>query len=161
MTDTIDNVATAAATPTFDFAKWEEKERPRRTAGRDPPAEQGRALRRIRIRRDHHRHGGVRRVRRQRGFENVQAERDGEEIDLPTGHQTAHHPLARDRAGRERGDRLRRDRAHGSRAAWRDLWRLEEPCCAFGEFVFDVAAGTIILTFNQRFEDSELFEHVF
>lgn len=32
---------------------------------------------------------------------------------------------------------------------------------AYGSFVFDVAAETITLEFNQRFEDSEFFEHVF
>lgn len=32
---------------------------------------------------------------------------------------------------------------------------------AFGEFVFDVATGTITLDYNERFEDSELTVHTF
>ena len=32
---------------------------------------------------------------------------------------------------------------------------------AYGEFIFDVAAETITLEFNMRFEDSEFFEHTF
>lgn len=32
---------------------------------------------------------------------------------------------------------------------------------AFGEFTFDVAARTITLEYNERFEGSEYYEHTF
>ena len=163
MTDTTENAATAATTPKFDFAKWQEEERARaerleairpqnKAALFTTLADAG--ITTVTAAFDGYGDSG--------GIEDVRAERDGEEIDLPTGTITLltipwreTEPVVNDVTVFAAIEHMAYELLGETHGGW------ENNAGAYGEFVFDVAAGTITLVFNQRFEDSELFEHVF
>lgn len=163
MTDTTDNAATAAATPTFEFAKWQEEQRAR-AAQLEAIRPKNKAalfaalasagITTVTVVFDGYGDSG--------GIEDVHAERDGDEIDLPTDavklltipwRET--DPVENEVTVFAAIEHMVYELLGQTHGGW------ENNAGAFGAFVFDVAARTITLAFNQRFEDSELFEHVF
>lgn len=163
MTDTTDNAATPATTPTFDFARWQEEERARaeRLEAIRPKnkaalfaALASAGITAVTAVFDGYGDSG--------GIEDVHAERDGDEIDLPSGtvklltvpwRET--EPVESEVTVFAAIEHMAYELLGETHGGW------ENNAGAYGEFVFDVAAGTIALAFNQRFEDAELFEHVF
>lgn len=163
MTDTTDMAAEAAPTPTFDFAKWEAGQRarnelldtirPKNKAAIFAVLSEAR-ITSVTVQFDGYGDSG--------GIENVHAEADGSEIALPEGSVTLFTLGWRETEPTEKimplGDAIGHmvyellGQTHGG-------W--ENNAGAYGEFIFDVAAETITLEFNMRFEDTELFEHTF
>ena len=163
MTDTTDTAAETAPTPNFDFAKWEAEQRARnellqtirpknKAAIFAVLAEAGIAG--VTVEFDGYGDSG--------GIESVHAEADGSEIALPESSVTLFTIGWRETEPTEKtmplGDAIEHmvyellGETHGG-------W--ENNAGAFGNFVFDVAAETITLEFNMRFEDTEFFEHTF
>lgn len=163
MTDTTDTAAQAAPTPTFDFAKWEAEQKARnalldtirpknKTALFAVLAEAGIAS--VTAQFDGYGDSG--------GIEGVHAEDARGEIALPEGSVTLFTLGWRETEPTEKIMPLSEAIEHmvyellgQTHGGW------ENNAGAYGEFVLDVAAETITLEFNMRFEDSELFEHTF
>ncbi|WP_227270962.1 DUF6878 family protein [Roseobacter weihaiensis] len=163
MTDTTDTAAQAAPTPTFDFAKWE-AEQQARNALLDTIRPKNKAaifavlteadITTVTVEFDGYGDSG--------GIESVHAEADGSEIALPEGaiklltlgwRET--EPTEKTMPLGEAIEHMVYELLGQTHGGW------ENNTGAFGEFVFDVAAETITLEFNMRFEDSEFFEHTF
>lgn len=163
MTDTTNDAAQAAPTPTFDFAKWEAEQRARnalldtirpknKAAIFAVLAEAG--ITSVTVEFDGYGDSG--------GIESVHAETDGSEIALPDGSVTLFTLGWRETEPTEKTISLGEAIEHmvyellgQTHGGW------ENNAGAFGNFVFDIAAETITLEFNMRFEDSEFFEHTF
>ncbi len=163
MTDTTDTAAQAAPTPTFDFAKWEAEQRAR-NALLDTIRPKNKAaifavlteadITTVTVEFDGYGDSG--------GIENVHAEADGSEIALPEGSVTLltlgwreSEPTEKTMPLDEAIEHMVYELLGQTHGGW------ENNAGAFGNFVFDVAAETITLEFNMRFEDSEFFEHTF
>jgi len=163
MTDTTDNTATAATTPTLDFAKWQAEERAR-AEQRGAIRPQNKAALFVALA-----SAGITIVTAafdgygdSGGIEDAHAERDGDEIDLPTGTVKlltipwrGTEPVESDVSVFAAVEHMVYELLGETHGGW------ENNAGAYGDFVFDVQAQTIALAFNERFEDSELFEHVF
>jgi len=163
MTDKTDTAAQAAQTPTFDFAKWEAEQRARnelletirpknKAAIFAVLAESG--ITSVTVEFDGYGDSG--------GIESVHAEADGSEIALPAGSVTLFTLGWRETEPTEKTMPLSEAIEHmvyellgQTHGGW------ENNAGAFGNFVFGVAAETITLEFNMRFEDTEFFEHTF
>ncbi|MEM8773175.1 MAG: DUF6878 family protein [Pseudomonadota bacterium] len=163
MTDTTDNAAKAANTPTFDFAKWE-AERRARDALTDAIRPKNKAaifaflsearITSVTVQFDGYGDSG--------GIEDVHAEQNGERTDLPTGTVKLHtfpwgetKPVENEVTVFAAIEHMAYELLGQTHGGWENNAR------AYGEFVFDVAAETITLEFNMRFEDTEFFEHTF
>ncbi|MEM7667436.1 MAG: DUF6878 family protein [Pseudomonadota bacterium] len=163
MTDTTDTATQAASTPTFDFAKWEAEQqarnalletiRPKNKAAIFAVlAETG--ITSVTVEFDGYGDSG--------GIESVHAEADGSEIALPDGSVTLFTLGSRETETSQNTMPISEAIEHmvyellgQTHGGW------ENNAGACGEFVFDVAAETITLEFNMRFEDTEFFEHTF
>lgn len=163
MTNTTDTAAQAAPTPTFDFAKWEAEQRacnelldtirPKNKAAIFAVlAEVGTTS--VTVEFDGYGDSG--------GVEGVRAADEHGEIALPEGSVTLLTVGWRETEPSEKTMRLSEAIEHmvyellgQTHGGW------ENNAGAFGNFVFDVAAETITLEFNMRFEDTEFFEHTF
>ncbi|MEJ6394538.1 DUF6878 family protein [Gymnodinialimonas sp. 2305UL16-5] len=163
MTDTTDTAAQVAPTPTFDFAKWE-AEQQARNALLDTIRPKNKAaifavlaeasIANVTVEFDGYGDSG--------GIESVHAEADGSEIALPDGSITFLTLRWRETEPTEKTiplceaiENMVYELLGQTHAGW------ENNAGAYGNFVFDVAAETITLEFNMRFEDSEFFEHIF
>ena len=93
-------------------------------------------------------------------IEDIQPETDGNAVDLPASHidflyagYDGHPPEAQRLTLANALEELCYDLLRDSHAGW------ENNDGAYGEFTFDVAAGTITLDYNERFTSSENYVH--
>lgn len=163
MKGTTKQAAQAAPTPTFDFAKWEAEQRARNALLDTIRPNNKAAIFAVLA------EAGIASVTAQfdgygdsGGIEGVHAEDAHGEIALPEGLISLLTLGWRETEPTEKtkplGEAIEHEvyellgQTHGG-------W--ENNAGAYGEFIFDVAAETITLEFNMRFEDTEFFEHTF
>ena len=95
-------------------------------------------------------------------IENIEAKASDEtvalpdtEIEIATAEWGRADPIRSRASMSDAIERVAYDLLEDDHAGW------ENNGGAYGEFIFDVAARKITLDFNQRYEDSEHFEHTF
>ncbi|ARE40946.1 hypothetical protein RGUI_2805 [Rhodovulum sp. P5] len=163
MTDTTEQTAPAAPTPTFDFAKWEAEQRARNALLEIIRPKNKAAIfallaeasiANVTVEFDGYGDSG--------SIESVHAEADGSEIALPDGSVALltlgwreTEPTEKTMPLGEAIEHMVYELLGQTHGGW------ENNAGAYGEFVFNVAAATITLEFNMRFEDTEFFEHTF
>ena len=165
MTDTTTTThpATAADVPTFDFAGWQEEERAR-AEKLDAIRPKNKAtifaalaaadITTVTVEFDGYGDsGGIESVDAKTG--EIDAELPDETITLLTLGWRETEPTEKPMPLAEAVEHMVYELLGQTHGGW------ENNAGAYGSFVFDVAAGTITLEFNMRFEDSEFFEHVF